>query len=35
MAGIKKKDIGGIGGIKDKFSTKTKYKETNYYNWWY
>ena len=32
MAGIKKKDIGGIGGIKDKFSTKTKYKETNYYN---
>jgi hypothetical protein len=32
MAGIKKKDIGGIGNIKDKFSTKTKYKETNYYN---
>ena len=32
MAGIKKKDIGGISSIKDKFSTKTKYKETNYYN---
>jgi len=32
MAGIKKKNIGGIGDIKNKFSTKTKYKETNYYN---
>jgi hypothetical protein len=30
MAGIKKKE--GSGGFKDKFSTKTKYKETNYYN---
>ena len=30
MAGIKKKE--GVGGFKDKFSTKTKYKETNYYN---
>ena len=30
MAGIKKKV--GVGGFKDKFSTKTKYKETNYYN---
>ena len=29
MAGIKKKES---GGFKDKFSTKTKYKETNYYN---
>jgi hypothetical protein len=28
MAGIKKKES---GGFKDKFSTKTKYKETNYY----
>ena len=27
---IKKKE--GSGGFKDKFSTKTKYKETNYYN---
>jgi hypothetical protein len=27
---IKKKEAGG--GFKDKFSTKTKYKETNYYN---
>jgi len=27
---IKKKD--SVGGFKDKFSTKTKYKETNYYN---
>lgn len=32
MAGIKKKDIGGIGSIKEKFSTKTKYKDTDYYN---
>ena len=31
MAGIKKKESVG-GGFKDKFSTKTKYKETNYYN---
>jgi hypothetical protein len=30
MAGIKKKE--GVAGFKDKFSTKTKYKETNYYN---
>ena len=29
MAGIKKKE--GGGGFKDKFSTKTKYKETSYY----
>jgi hypothetical protein len=29
MAGIKKKE--GGGGFKDKFSTKTKYKETAYY----
>ena len=28
MAGIKKKES---GGFKDKFSTKTKYKDTNYY----
>ena len=28
MAGIKKKEV---GGFKDKFSTKTKYKETSYY----
>ena len=28
MAGIKKKES---GGFKDKFSTKTKYKETSYY----
>jgi hypothetical protein len=32
MAGIKKKDNGGMGGIKDRFSTKTKYKENNFYN---
>ena len=32
MAGIKKKEIGSITSIKDKFSTKTKYKETKYYN---
>lgn len=32
MAGIKKKDNGGIGGIKSRFSTKTKYKENNFYN---
>jgi len=31
MAAIKKKEGVG-GGFKDKFSTKTKYKETNYYN---
>ena len=31
MAAIKKKESVG-GGFKDKFSTKTKYKETNYYN---
>ena len=30
MAGIKKKE--SVAGFKDKFSTKTKYKETNYYN---
>jgi hypothetical protein len=31
MAGIKKKDFGGMDGIKNKFSSKTKYKDTNYY----
>lgn len=31
MAGIKKKDFGGGNNFKDKFSSKTKYKETNYY----
>lgn len=30
MHRIKKKE--GVAGFKDKFSTKTKYKETNYYN---
>lgn len=28
---IKKKDFGGMDGIKNKFSSKTKYKDTNYY----
>lgn len=31
MAGIKKKEI-SLSSIKDKFSTKTKYKETEFYN---
>ena len=31
MAGIKKKEI-SLSNIKDKFSTKTKYKETEFYN---
>jgi len=31
MASIKKKDI-SLSSIKDKFSTKTKYKETEFYN---
>lgn len=31
MAGIKKKEI-TLASIKDKFSTKTKYKETQFYN---
>lgn len=28
---IKKKDFGGMDGIKNKFSSKTKYKDTNFY----
>jgi len=31
MAGIKKKEV-SLSSIKDKFSTKTKYKETEFYN---